>query len=125
VIAGEFMGQTGPASTFTPVNTWDMQLAAKGKAEIHVPDGHTCVFIVQNGSVTINGEAAKAVELVQFERIGGIITIESESTSRILALTGQPIGETVAGQGPFVMNTREEIQQGMRDYQAGKTGHLA
>ena len=125
VIAGEFMGQTGPANTFTAINTWDLQLTAHGKSEIQVPDGHTCVFIVQKGSVTINGEAAKAVELIQFERDGRFVTLESESTSRILALTGKPIGEPVAGHGPFVMNTREEIQQAMQDYQTGKMGQLS
>ena len=125
VIAGVFLGQQGPASTFTPVNAWDLQLAAQGKVDVQVPDGHTCVFIVQDGSLTINGQAAKAVELVQFEREGSHVTLECESTARILALTGEPIGEPVFGQGPFVMNTRDEIQQAMRDYQAGKLGHLA
>ena len=125
VIAGEFMGQTGPASTFTPINVWDLQLANQAKAEIGVLTGHTCVFVVQHGRVTINGESAKAVELIQFERAGNIIAIGSESASRILALTGEPIGEPVVGQGPFVMNTREEIRQAMSDYQAGKMGHLA
>ncbi len=125
VIAGVFSGQTGPASTFTPVNAWDLQLEAQGKAEIEVPEGHTCVLIVQAGSVKINGEVAKAVELIQFERAGIGINIESESTARVLALTGQPIGEPVVGQGPFVMNTREEIQQAMREYQTGKMGRVA
>lgn len=124
VIAGKFMRRTGPASTFTPVNAWDLQLAAQCKAEIQVPDGHTCVFIVQIGSVTINGGVAKAVELVQFEREGSLVKVEAESPSRILALTGEPIGEPVVGQGPFVMNTREEIQEAIRDYQAGKMGSL-
>jgi len=125
VIAGEFMGQTGPASTFTAINVWDVELAAGGKTEVQVPDGHTCVFIVQKGSVRFNGEVVEAVELAQFEREGSIVTLESDSASRVLVLTGQPIGEPVAGQGPFVMNTRDEIQQAMRDYQAGKMGHLA
>ncbi len=125
VIAGEFMGETGPASTFTPVNAWDLQLAAQSKTEFQVPDGHTCVLIIQRGDVIVNDEDAKAVELLQFEREGSVVTLQSESESQILALTGQPIGEPVAGQGPFVMNTREEIQQAMRDYQAGKMGHLS
>lgn len=47
MIAGEFMGPTGPASTFTAINTWNLQLAAQGRAEIQVPDGHNCEFIVQ------------------------------------------------------------------------------
>jgi redox-sensitive bicupin YhaK (pirin superfamily) len=125
VIAGEFRGQTGPANTFTPINAWDLQLAADGKAEIQVPEGHTCVFIVQQGSVTINGEAAQAIELIQFEREGSCVTLQAKSTSRILALTGSPLGEPVAGEGPFVMNTREEIKQAIRDYRAGKMGHLS
>ncbi len=125
VIAGEFMAQTGPASTFTPVNAWDVQLVDQGKAEIEVPAGHTCVFIVQTGSVTVSGQAVKAVELIQFEREGNLVTLESDSIARILVLTGEPIGEPVVGQGPFVMNTREEIHGAIRDYQAGKMGHLA
>ena len=125
VLAGECMGKTGPASTFTPINAWDLQLVKDGKAEIQVPEGHTCVLIIQSGDVTINGEDIKAVELVQFEREGSVVMLDSESAARILVLTGEPIGEPVAGQGPFVMNTPEEIQQAMQDYQAGKMGHLS
>lgn len=125
VIAGEFMGQTGPASTFTPINTWDLQMTEQGKVELQVTDGHTCVFIVQKGNVTINGEPVKAVELVQFEREGSRVTLEAEPQSQILALSGQPIGEPVAGQGPFVMNTHDEIREAVQEYQAGKMGHLS
>ena len=42
----------------------------------------------------------------------------------ILMLTGEPIDEPVAGQGPFVMNTRDEIRQAMYDYQNGRMGRL-
>jgi len=45
--------------------------------------------------------------------------------SRVLVLTGEPLGEPVVGHGPFVMNSREEIHEAIRDYQAGKLGHLA
>jgi redox-sensitive bicupin YhaK (pirin superfamily) len=43
----------------------------------------------------------------------------------VLVLTGEPLNEPVVGQGPFVMNTREQIQQAIQDYQAGRMGHLA
>lgn len=125
VIAGEFMGKTGSASTFTPINTWDLQLTEQGKLEIQVTDGHTCLFIVQAGNVIINGEPAKAFELVQFEREGTLITLEAESQSRVLALSGQPIGEPVVGQGPFVMNTQDEIREAIQEYRDGKMGHLS
>jgi len=125
VISGEFMGATGPASTFTDINVWDIQLIENSSVELQAPEGHNCVFVIQNGSVKLNGDDAKAVELVQFEREGNLVTIESDSASRILVLTGEPIGEAVVGQGPFVMNTREEIQQAILDYRSGEMGHLS
>ncbi len=124
VIAGEFQGTRGAASTFTPINVWDVQLNAGGVLDARVAEGDTAVAIVQDGQVTMNGESAKAVELVQFEREGESIPIEAESAARVLVLTGQPLHEPVYGQGPFVMNSREEIQQAMADYRAGKMGTL-
>lgn len=124
VIAGEFMEAAGPASTFTPINVWDLQLAAGGSLDTCVPDGHTSLLIVQSGEVTVNGEATKAVQLVQFHRDGESIHLQADTASRVLVLTGEPIGEPVFGQGPFVMNSREEIQQAMLEFQAGKMGSL-
>lgn len=126
VVAGELQGARGPASTFTPINVWDVQLTAGGVLDAQVPEGHTAIAIVQSGQATVNGQLAQAVELVQFERDGEAIHIEATESgaSRVLVLTGQPIGEPVYGQGPFVMNTREEIEQAMADYRAGKMGSL-
>jgi redox-sensitive bicupin YhaK (pirin superfamily) len=42
----------------------------------------------------------------------------------ILILGGRPIGEPIAWMGPFVMNTREEIVDAMKDYQAGRLGTI-
>lgn len=125
VIAGELLEAKGPASTFTPINVWDLQIDAGGKAELTIPSGHTTLLVVQSGSASVNGESIKAVEMALFDREGTSITVHAKSASRMLVLTGQPIGEPVVGQGPFVMNTREEIREAMRDYQAGKMGHLA
>jgi redox-sensitive bicupin YhaK (pirin superfamily) len=75
--------------------------------------------------VTINGtEHARSVELVEFDRAGGEISIEAREDAMALLLCGRPIGEPVYGQGPFVMNTREEIQQAIVDFQSGRMGRL-
>ena len=125
VIAGDFQGKRGPADTFTPINVWDFQLNAGGALDARVPEGHTSVLIVQNGELTVNDEAAQAVELFLFEREGESINLQAETQARVLVLTGEPLNEPIFGQGPFVMNTREEIHEAIREYQAGKMGSLS
>ena len=124
VIAGEFMKIHGPAKTFTPINVWDLQLNGGSPTDMTVPDGHTCLVIIQNGSVTVNENPMKSVELALLERNGDSIRIEAKMDSRILILTGEPLNEPVFGQGPFVMNSPKEIQQAVLDYEAGKMGVL-
>jgi redox-sensitive bicupin YhaK (pirin superfamily) len=124
VIAGQFLDAGGAASTFSPINVWDLQLKSAARVALNVPGGHTTVLIAQSGSVEVNNTPLKAVELALFDREGDLITIDSKTETRILVLTGEPLGEPVVGQGPFVMNSREEIHQAIRDYQAGKMGHL-
>jgi len=49
----------------------------------------------------------------------------SDVSTRLLLIAGTPLGEPVARYGPFVMNTPAEIEQALRDYQAGKMGVIA
>ncbi|WP_430454468.1 pirin family protein [Rhodopirellula europaea] len=124
VIAGQFGDAEGPASTFSPINLWDIQLTGKAATTLTVPSGHTCVVIVQRGKVQVNESSIQAVELALLERSGDAVVLEAKSESRVLLMTGEPLGEPVVGQGPFVMNTREEIRAAITDYQAGKMGRL-
>jgi len=124
VIAGDFDRAKGPAKTFTPINVWDVQLSETGEVELNLPDGHTALVVVQSGTVRINDTSVKAVELAELDRAGTQVCIESETPARLLVLTGEPIGEPVVGQGPFVMTTREEIRHAIDDYQQGRLGGL-
>ncbi len=125
VIAGEFNGQKGPAKTFTPINLWDVDLRSGKSAELPLPDGHTTAFLVLSGKVTVNGgrEAGEG-DLVIFNRAGDGISVTATTDARLLVMDGEPIDEPVVGHGPFVMNTRAEIQQAFQDYQLGKMGEL-
>lgn len=125
VIAGEFEGTRGPAKTYTPILLWDLQLAAGHKTELAVPDGFTTILVVQHGVVKLgNSQPADGVALAMFDRTGDRISIECVQDARALLMAGEPIGEAVIGQGPFVMNTREEIRQAAIDYQSGAMGSL-
>ncbi len=125
VIAGAWQGVKGAARTCTAINAWDLQLAEAGDVNVEVPDGHTTLVIVQSGTVRINEQQLSGVELAVFDRSGSQVRLEAVTSARMLVLTGEPIGEPVVGQGPFVMNTREEIREAIQDYQAGLMGHLS
>lgn len=122
VIAGQFDGVLGPATTFTPINVWDIEVEGGRSTGIAVPEGHTCVLVLQEGAVSIGQLTLEPVNMAQFGVGGDLIELQARADSRMLLLTGEPLNEPVAGQGPFVMNTAEELREAIREYQAGKMG---
>lgn len=124
IIAGEFQGTSGPAKTFTPINVWDIRIDRPANVELALPEGHTALLVAQAGPAVVNGSPLTAGELMALDRAGTRVVLQTEGPARLLILTGEPIGEEVVGRGPFVMNTREEISQAIRDYQEGRMGHL-
>jgi redox-sensitive bicupin YhaK (pirin superfamily) len=125
VIAGEYRGHQGPAHTFTPIDVWDLRLKAGGEATLAVPEGHTTLLVVLEGTIQINGDAVVRDEaVVTFERQGEELHLEANTDARLLLLGGEPLDEPVVGHGPFVMNSAEEIQQAFSDFQQGKFGTL-
>jgi redox-sensitive bicupin YhaK (pirin superfamily) len=125
VIAGDYAGQKGPAKTFTPINLWDVKLVANGSAELLLPSGHTTTLLVVSGKVIVNGEReAGEGDLAIFATAGNGIALRATADARLLVMGGEPIAEPVFGQGPFVMNSRAELQQAFEDYELGKLGEL-
>ncbi|WP_394754504.1 pirin family protein [Crenothrix sp.] len=126
VIAGEFDGVKGPAKTYTPVHVWDVRLASDQLIDLAIPDGYTTAVVVLKGVVRINGsEPIETAQLGLFEREGDSIRIDCTDNATLLLLSGEPIDEPIAGSGPFVMNTTQEIRQAIADYQNGKMGRLS
>ncbi|MGD0581890.1 MAG: pirin family protein [Bacteroidales bacterium] len=125
VIAGEYMGAKGPASTFTPVNLFNLNLKAGGSAEFLFPEKYNTGFLVIEGEIRINEEKT-ALEncFALFSHEGEIILAEALKDSKILVLSGEPINEPISAYGPFVMNTEAEIQEAFDDYYSGKFGYL-
>ncbi len=126
VIAGSFRGQRGPARTFTPVELYDLTLAAGRDARLTFPDGYNASFFLLSGQAAVNGsDQAGEAELIVCARGGTHTKVEPSSDARILVMAGAPIDEPIARYGPFVMNTQQELVQAVNDYNAGKMGHLS
>jgi redox-sensitive bicupin YhaK (pirin superfamily) len=126
VIAGSFQGHKGPARTFTPVELYDVQLKAGNRTSFAFPEGHNASFFVLRGRASVNGsQAAGEAELIVCTRNGSQVTVDAREDSRLLVMAGEPIEESIARYGPFVMNTKAELVQAVDDYQAGKMGHLS
>jgi quercetin 2,3-dioxygenase len=126
VIAGSFGGRSGPADTFSPMNVWDVRLQAGHATSLPVPEGHTAAIAVLRGSITVNGSRPVGdAELLVLDRAGDEVHIEAGANTTLLLLSGVPIAEPIVGYGPFVMNSRQEIETAINDFQKGKFGRMA
>lgn len=124
VIAGRYGDVLGAARTFTPMNVWDMRLRAGGRVSFELPPGHTTALFVLRGLIRIDEHTVGAAELAVVERAGAELVFQVTQDCVVLLLSGQPLNEPVVGHGPFVMNSREEIQQAVRDFSTGRFGHM-
>ncbi|HWZ04793.1 MAG TPA: pirin family protein [Mucilaginibacter sp.] len=124
VIAGSFNQHKGPATTFTPVNMFDIRLNKGKKLDTVIPAEHNTILLVVSGAITVNGEQAGLHDLVLFKNTGEEIVISADEDSVLLLLSGEPINEPIAQYGPFVMNTHRELQEAFEEFQSGKFGVL-
>jgi hypothetical protein len=126
IIAGNYQDKKGPARTFSPINLWDAHLNAGHRMNVRVPRGHTTALFVLRGRIRLpEGELVGEAEMAIFDREGETIEFETLAQTTALILTGEPIDEPIVGQGPFVMNSKAEIQQAFADYQSGRMGRIA
>ncbi|WP_295672364.1 pirin family protein [uncultured Mucilaginibacter sp.] len=124
VIAGSFNQQKGPATTFTPVNMFDIRINKSKALAVNIPADHNTVLLVVSGAISVNGEKAGLHDLVLFKNTGEEIAISADEDSVLLLLSGEPINEPIAQYGPFVMNTHRELQEAFEEFQSGKFGIL-
>jgi redox-sensitive bicupin YhaK (pirin superfamily) len=125
VIAGESLGTKGPAETLMPVRLLDISVEAGAALDMDVPDDHACFIYVYEGAVRgmdSNGQALEVASgsLGVLEGTQGVKLVAGASGAKLLFAEGKPIREPIARYGPFVMNTREEVQQAFEDYSRGE-----
>jgi len=121
LVAGELAGQKGPIEQAEQKFFMaDLRLQPTATLELASQQQETRLAYVYQGEVSINGQLVPRGELVRLNALDDLTFVSSSSESGVIVLAGNPIGEPIAQYGPFVMNTQAEIEQAIRDYQAGK-----
>lgn len=132
LIAGDIAKHHGPGSTRTPITYAHASVSPGARLQIPWrPDFNALIYVLAGrGAVGPDHHAIKEGQLAVMGE-GNQVTIFSDSepesrspTLEILLLGGSPIREPISWYGPFVMNTREEIKQAIKDYQDGRMGRI-
>ncbi len=119
LVSGKWEDNLGPFPTIFPVTNMLISLLAGAEYSFQVPEEENIFFYIISGELKVNGIAAKMRETVTFGASGEILRVSSGKDSRILLCHARPHKEPVVSYGPFVMNTVEEINQAILDYQNG------
>ncbi len=132
LIAGDMAGVTGPGSTRTPITLAHVTVAPGARAELPwSPQDNALVYVLGGaGSAGPDDVAVRTGQLAVFGpgdhlEIAAAPTQDSNMDALdVMVLGGRPIGEPVVQHGPFVMNTRAEIETAILDFQAGRLGQV-
>jgi redox-sensitive bicupin YhaK (pirin superfamily) len=132
VIAGSVGDHDGPGVTHTPITM--VHATIQPGAELRLPwrrDFNALAYVLSGqGRAGPDHHPIRSGQLVTFDR-GDSVVLSASSTQEsrspaldVLILGGRPIGESVAWQGPFVMNTQRELLQAFEDFRAGRMGSI-
>lgn len=123
VISGNYAGTKGAASTFSPVELYDIRFDQDGSLPVKLVDGYnTMLLVVAGAGAKVGGEALQNGDMAYLTQNGDQIEITATAGTKLLLMAGEPLNEPVAAYGPFVMNTHAEIMQAFSDLKQGKMG---
>lgn len=131
VIAGEYLGNRGPAHTFSAMDVWDLRLNAGKTLDFSLPAGRTLAVVVLAGEVEVSdgdkadGKPIAKAQMAVLTREGEAVSLSAKADSKLLILSGEPLDEPIVGYGPFVMNTHEQIAQAIQDFNNGRFGRMS
>ena len=124
VIAGTFGTVTSPVKTFSPINMYELNGSSGSQLEITLPVGSNTLVFQLSGKSSVADQQIENGNLAILSKSGNSFKLELLEESKVMILNGEPLGEPVAAYGPFVMNTRQELMEAFKDFQAGKMGQL-
>ena len=122
LIAGKWQGRTGPVVSLTGHFMATLAFKAGGALRMEGLIGRNVFLYVVRVTIQVGPDRASAFHLVELNSEGDSVSLLAETDAVIVFGHAAPLGEPVVSHGPFVMNTREEINAAIGDYQAGRFG---
>ncbi len=120
LIAGHYGEHQGPVAL--PEQRFfiaDLRFNQAGEEQVELAQHTTQLLYVYQGTITLDGKRVERGELVVWDSETSALSVTGEQDSGVMLLLGDAIGESISQYGPFVMNTPQEIEQAIRDYQQG------
>jgi redox-sensitive bicupin YhaK (pirin superfamily) len=122
VLSGSFGNTQGAFKSIGGVMLSTIEMEEGSATTLSVAREENIFFYVIRGLVDVNGSDAKKRQLVEFEIADGDVSVRAKEKAILIFGHALPLNEPVVSQGPFVMNTMEEIEQAYDDFNAGKFG---
>lgn len=122
LISGKWNGNSGAFESINNVLIALISLGPDAEFTTEVPADENILFYVIRGDLKVNGHSAESRQLIHFKNEGEKLSVETYSDTLILFGHALPFNEPIVAQGPFVMNSREEIAEAYYDYRSGKFG---
>ena len=122
LIAGSINEYQGPVQSLTGVFMSTLEIQAGAQLRLPIPAGRKVLLYLVRGELLIGATPVPAQHLAELSDDGDELLLHAAADSVLLFGHAEPIGEPVVAHGPFVMNTRAEINTAIIDYQAGRFG---
>ncbi len=123
-LAGAWLGSEGPARTPARIAYAHLELEPGAEFRHPLPQGWTAALVPLHGSVRVDAVHVPSDHLARLAKDGTHLALATDGGASVMLLAGEPLGEPIAHYGPFVMNTREEIDEALLDYANGRLGRL-
>lgn len=126
IVAGEVGAIAGPGSTHTPIVYAHATFEPGARVSVAWPTDFNGLVYCLRGGIRVGGDPRSLGDhqLAVLDGAGDTLLVEADTASDVLLLGGAPLREPVAWYGPFVMNTRAELEQAVDDFRSGRMGSI-
>lgn len=122
VLCGNLLGHTSPVKSLSPAFIYDIKIPQGQSVELPIAIGDTCGIYLIEGELEIGDAKLLPGSMAKLDTEQEMLSLKTLIDSRLIILGGTPLDEPIVMQGSFVMNTKEEIMQVIRDYENGEMG---